>query len=247
MTMTLMKMSKKKSSNGNDDDVGRPRPTHRAWKLLRLALLWARKGGVFRRRLMMELRVVPKLLKSSFVHMLMHMQQQKQQQYYFERQLSFDKTPIFPTLKTKTSCSRSSFMCFINNIPCLNAPLALDYFDDDQVDMIINNHGYQSNDCRNCYNDDDDEDDASTARQSFLIKCDEKDDGRDIIQDDEEERVTLSPATAYKNNIYEELEESVDMKADEFIAKFYQQMKLQRQISYRNSRSRDKTDRQPKQ
>ncbi|CAN6693639.1 unnamed protein product [Malus baccata var. baccata] len=231
-TMTMMKMSKKKSSNG-DDDVGRPRPTHRAWKLLRLALLWARKGGVFRRRLTMELRVVHKLLKSSLAHMLM--QQQQQQQYYFERQLSFDNTPIFPTLKMKTSCFRSSSMRFIN-IPCLNPPLVVDYFDDDQVDMIINNHEDQSENRRDCYYDDD-EDDDSTARQSFLIKCDEDDDGRDIIQDDEEKQVPLSPASASNNNnMYEEeeeeLEESVDIKADEFIAKFYHQMKLQRQISY---------------
>ncbi|KAK4779877.1 hypothetical protein SAY87_015983 [Trapa incisa] len=36
----------------------------RAWSLVRLTLLWARKGGFFKRRFTVELRLLPKLIKS---------------------------------------------------------------------------------------------------------------------------------------------------------------------------------------
>ncbi|RWV81518.1 hypothetical protein GW17_00057052, partial [Ensete ventricosum] len=36
----------------------------RAWRLLRMALLWARKGGVFKRGIFVNLRIVPGYLKS---------------------------------------------------------------------------------------------------------------------------------------------------------------------------------------
>ncbi|KAL6271913.1 hypothetical protein ACE6H2_028824 [Prunus campanulata] len=192
----MMKMSKKSSINGDHHhhhhhpDVGR-----RAWKLLRLALLWARKGGVFRRRLMMELRVVPNFLKS-LAH---HHHDRNDNQYYCERQLSFDKTPIFPTLKMNRRTSSSS-MRFIN-IPCLNPPLVLDFHDHHEVDMIINNHDQLDD-------EDDDDDEGMITEDGTIINVREEKGCAD----------------------YED--ELVDIKADEFIAKFYQQIKLQRQISY---------------
>lgn len=157
-----------------DDRVGR-----RAWKLLRMALIWARKG-----RLMMELRVVTKFLKS---HLAAASTKSRPQIHYFERQLSFDKTPLF-----NLKMHRPPSMRF--NIPCLNPPPVL--HDDDD-------------------NDDDDDDDL------------DQDDGHDL----EDQGITLSTQDVYgAAAAYED--EAVDRKADEFIAKFYQQIKLQRQISY---------------
>lgn len=153
-----------------DDRVGR-----RAWKLLRMALLWARKG-----RLMMELRVVTKFLKS---HLAAASTKSRPQIHYFERQLSFDRTPLF-----NLKMHRPPSMRF--NIPCLNPPPVL--HDDDDLDQ----------------NDGDDLEDQGIPLST-----------QDVYD----------AAAAYED-------EAVDRKADEFIAKFYQQIKLQRQISYIQNR-----------
>lgn len=153
-----------------DDRFGR-----RAWKLLRMALLWARKG-----RLMMELRVVTKFLKS---HLAAASTKSRPQIHYFERQLSFDKTPLF-----NLKMHRPPSMRF--NFPCLNPPPVL-------------------------HDDDDNDDDL------------DQDDGDDL----EDQGITWSTQDVNGEAApYED--EAVDRKADEFIAKFYQQIKLQRQISY---------------
>ncbi|CAL9029106.1 unnamed protein product [Prunus brigantina] len=130
----MMKMSKKSINGDHRHHHHHPDMGRRAWKLLRLALPWVRKGSVFRRRLMMELRVVPNFLKS-LAH---HNHHRNDNQYYFEGQLSFDKTPIFPTLKLNRQTSSSSMRLI--NIPCLNPPLVLDFDDHHEIDMIINNH-----------------------------------------------------------------------------------------------------------
>lgn len=135
----------------NFDDV-----VHRAWNRLRLALLCVRKskgGGALRRRLeIMELRLVPKYLKC-LGHASSTSPPTDQTSYYYERELSFDKTPVF-----HVKMHRPSSMRF--HIPCINPQV--DHFDHD--------------------------DDQEAAE--------------------------------------------IDKRAEEFIAKFYQQMKLQRQISY---------------
>ncbi|PON72427.1 cotton fiber protein [Trema orientale] len=164
-----------------NNDVAR-----RAWNVLRLALLWARKGGVFKRRLMTELRLLPKFVKS-----LGHDTPRRDRiSYYGERQLSFDKTPIFPALKVNGSSSMRYF-----HIPCLNPP-PVDFdceFGDGQDDDVYG--AYDKYEC---------------GRKSFLIK------GGDCVdqEDDHDE------------------EENIDTRADEFIAQFYEQIKMQRQISY---------------
>ncbi|KAJ4838642.1 hypothetical protein Tsubulata_004235 [Turnera subulata] len=164
------------------------RVSHRAWHILRLALLWARKGGVFKRRLMMELRVVPKFLKG-----LGHTASRDQLRYG-ERELSFDKTPIF-----HVKMHRPNSMRF--NIPCITPQVDFDY-DFDQVSE--------------CYDQD------RAGRISFL---------KDAEDDDEGEEYGYEVACEEEKNIAEE-EEGIDLRAEEFIAKFYEQMKLQRQISY---------------
>ncbi|KAL5560963.1 hypothetical protein UlMin_030710 [Ulmus minor] len=141
----------------------------RAWNVLRLALLWARKGGVFKGRLVMEF---PKFIKN-----IGH--STPRDRIHFEREFSFDKTPIFPV-----KFHGSSSMRF--HIPCLNPPTVdFDYVFDSQDDDNVSYDHY------NC----------ERGRKS-------------VVKDEEEE------------------EENIDSKAEEFIANFYQQIKLQRQISY---------------
>ncbi|XP_050376059.1 uncharacterized protein LOC126793551 [Argentina anserina] len=164
----------------------------RAWKLLRIALLWPRKGGVLKHHLTM-LRVVPKFLKN---HLGTNASTKSRPQiHYFERELSFDKTPLF-----NLKMHRPPSMRFI--IPCLNPPLVLQ---DDDDHLFHSDKYYDEN-----------------GGDSDL---DENGGDSDLA-------ITLSEdynAAPYSCANYED--EAVDRKADEFIAKFYQQMKLQRQIS----------------
>lgn len=147
---------------------------HRAWNLLR----WARKGGGFRCWVVMDqLRMVPKYLKrlghtapSTHIH-------------YFERQLSFDKTPIFHVKMHRPSSMRFH----LPHIPCLN-PHVGDFDDDDN------------------------------GRKSSAL-----------IIHDEDQYYHGYEGTCQEIG-YDE--EGIDERAEEFIAKFYKQMKLQRQISY---------------
>lgn len=159
-----------------NDDIGR-----RAWNILRLALLWARKGGVFKRRLTMELRLVPKFIKS------LGSANQSDKIHYGERELSFDKTPIFHVKMHRPNSMRFH----LPRIPCLTPQVDFDYDFD---------------------GGDDDQYSYDSGRKSFL---------KGAAGDDEEADETASYG-----------EESIDMRAEEFIANFYHQMKLQRQISY---------------
>ncbi|KAK2649592.1 hypothetical protein Ddye_017081 [Dipteronia dyeriana] len=143
---------------------------NRTWKLLRMALLWTGKGGVLRRRLMMEFKVVPKFIKN-----LKNSSNSRDQLHYGERELSFDKTPIF-----HFKMHRPASMRFL--IPCITPQADFDLDNDDDYDQ---NYGY--------------------GTDSYLKN------------DDQEE---------------EEEEEGIDSRAEKFIAKFYDQIKMQRQISY---------------
>ncbi|XVF15179.1 hypothetical protein REPUB_Repub09cG0128200 [Reevesia pubescens] len=82
-----MNMPKKKSSLVAD----------KAWNLLRLALLWARKVGVFKRGI--NVKGLGDKAPSDQIH-------------YLERQLSFDKTPDFHVKKDRlTGSMRFLFPC----------------------------------------------------------------------------------------------------------------------------------------
>lgn len=162
--------------NIKNRDVGQ-----RAWNILRLALLWARKGGIFKRRMVMEMRLLPKYLRR-----LAHASPSTPHQlYYCERQLSFDKTPIFP---------RPTSMRFhLPHIPCIKPHVDFDYdFDVDDDEDNNNNNDHDLHLCIQEY-------------------------GSEGCQQEHEN---------------EEEQSGIDVRAEEFIAKFYQQMKLQRQISY---------------
>ncbi|XP_010268054.1 PREDICTED: uncharacterized protein LOC104605126 [Nelumbo nucifera] len=179
-------MAKKKT------DLGR-----RAWNLLRLVLLWARKGGIIKRGLMMDLRrLLPNHIKN-----LCNAADRDSIRPYGERELSFDKTPLFHFKMHRPPSLRFQF-------PCLNPPhvdfdfdFKGDYLDD--IDGICNQGG----------------------RNSFLIKADDDEKEEDYGGDwDDTQTSEMFPCQEEEGNI--------DLKAEKFIANFYEQIKLQRQISY---------------
>jgi hypothetical protein len=173
----------------------------RAWNMLRLSLLWARKSGVFRRKLATELRLVPKYLKR-----LGHTTTPTNQIHYFERELSFDETPMFNVKMYRPS----SLRFHLPHIPCINPHVDFDYdFNDDDIVEYDN------------------------GRKSDLV--DEGDYDEEFYHG-----VELCEEMGFREEVQEG--EGIDKRADEFIAKFRQQMRLQRQISllqYKETPSRD--------
>uniref|UniRef100_A0A803M7L9 Uncharacterized protein n=1 Tax=Chenopodium quinoa TaxID=63459 RepID=A0A803M7L9_CHEQI len=123
----------------------------RAWRRLRIILLWAQEGGLLKCRLMAELRHMPKQLKG-------HYKKSKDMIQYGERQLSFDETPMIHFRMSRPSSLRSFL-------------------------------GSNVEDCQ---------EDENEVCEEAVVRGDSR----------------------------------IDDKADEFIARFYEQMKLQRQISY---------------
>lgn len=166
----------------------------RAWNILRIALLWARKGGVLRRRLMLNF---PKYIKS-----VRHNHGGGDTLRYGERQLSFDTTPVIHVRMHRPSSLRFK----LPHIPCIN-PAQVDFdFDFDDG----NDYGF--------YYDD-------IARKSFLKSAEDN-------EQEEEYYGEVDEVYAHDESEEQAARNDIDMKADEFIAKFYKQMKLQRQISY---------------
>ncbi|ESQ37876.1 hypothetical protein EUTSA_v10029373mg [Eutrema salsugineum] len=163
--------------------ISRSAITHKVWSLVRMALLWGRKGGVFKRWHLFELRNLFSKHLKALAH---HNNGDRYLSRYGERQLSFDETPLF-NVKKKVYHHPTS-MRFL--LPCIAPPVEFeddfgmdgqDYFDE------VRSYGY---------------DESCTEKRDRTAK------------DDEEE------------------EKGVDVRAEEFIAKFYEQIKLQRQISY---------------
>ncbi|GMQ00115.1 hypothetical protein CsSME_00047338 [Camellia sinensis var. sinensis] len=160
----------------------------RAWNILRLALLWARKCVVFKiKRLMMDLRRFHKFLKT-LARYSTDCHRSATTIHYGEHQFSFDNTPIIHVKMHRPSSMRFK----MPRIPCINHL---------QVDFDYDFESNGDNDCEmNCdFIDDDDR-----ARKSFL-KCGNEDDCEDIVACDDE---------------------GIDLKVKQFIAKFYEQMKM---------------------
>ncbi|XP_048132748.1 uncharacterized protein LOC115757010 [Rhodamnia argentea] len=158
-------------------------PRKGTWNLLRLVLLWARKGGALK----LQLRLVPKFLKT------IGQATPSSQIWYGERELSFDKTPVVHVKMHRPGSMR----CHLPHIPCINPHVDLDPEFDDEDDQLC--YGYDA------------------ARKSFL-----ENGGREETHFDEE----------VDGRMDMEEEQEIDTRAEEFIARFYEQMKLQRQISY---------------
>ncbi|XP_057776653.1 uncharacterized protein LOC130995399 [Salvia miltiorrhiza] len=148
--------------------------SRRAWDVIRLALLWARRGGVFKNRLAINMSLLQKGIRK-----LRHSHHHAPPLVYGERELSFDDTPVIHVKMHRPSSLRFK----MPHIPCIKPHVDFDYdfeFDDDRDEI----YGYGAEE-----------------------------------EDDEDEEVNIG-------------DEEVDLKAEEFIANFYKQMKLQRQISY---------------
>ncbi|KAF7152984.1 hypothetical protein RHSIM_Rhsim01G0289200 [Rhododendron simsii] len=166
-------MQKKKSGVAN-----------RAWNLLRLALLWARKGGVFKLGLMLDLRrLFPKFLKSGLIG---QSSAQRAAIYYGERELSLDDTPIINVKMRRPSSLRFR----LPHIPCINPQVDFDFNFDDNKELL-SRYKYEYDE----------------GRKSFSNGGD--DENCEVCED-----------------------EGIDAKAEQFIAKFYEQMRMQRQVSY---------------
>nr|XP_009796597.1 PREDICTED: uncharacterized protein LOC104243143 [Nicotiana sylvestris] len=184
------KMQKKKSA------VAR-----RAWNILRLALLWARKGGIFRNRhLIADLRLLPKYIKS-----LRHTDDYGYGVgpgvlHYGEREFSFDDTPIIHVKMHRPASLRFK----MPNIPCIKPQVDFDFnFENDHHLDDEMYHGY----------------DDDVPRRSFLKGAD------DDNEDDEYASCEVTREISCPGD------EAIDMKAEQFIAKFYEQIKLQKQMS----------------
>ncbi|KAL4558914.1 hypothetical protein LXL04_037119 [Taraxacum kok-saghyz] len=158
-------------------DMGR-----RAWNVLRLALLWARKGGVF---------ACKKRLMQLQLH-LSHSNKRLGSLQVGDRQLSFDATPIIHIRMHRPNSMRFH----LPHIPCINPQV--DDHDFDFDDLSDTDYSYHQ------------------SRRSFLITNGQDDHEEEEVEEKEEMRE----------------EEGIDVKAEEFIANFYHQLKLQRQISY---------------
>ncbi|XP_075524030.1 uncharacterized protein LOC142556450 [Primulina tabacum] len=122
----------------------------------RLALLWARKGGVFRDKLSIGLTIFYQRIISRIHHS--EQQQQGGALIYGDRQFSFDESPM---IYIKMHRPASSFRFKLPNISC--------------------------------------------------VRFDFESEEEHVVDDDDEE--------------------GIDLKAEEFIAKFREQMRLQRQMS----------------
>ncbi|KAJ0978576.1 hypothetical protein J5N97_014050 [Dioscorea zingiberensis] len=152
----------------------------RAWRLLRAALVWVRKGGAFKRSLLLALK-----LSGARQHNRLH---------YFEREFSFNETPSF---RLKLHRPR---------IPCINPPQAFYYSEDDQ--------------------------DSTAAINVFFNGCN-ADHDHDLIDQEDYYNIQEFKGQGEEDDIDDDEqvdhEQEIDSKAEEFIAKFYQEIKLQRQ------------------
>lgn len=177
---------------GESKKKSRSIATQRAWSLVRMALLWGRKGGIFKRWHMFELRNLFSKHLKALSHHNNGSDNGRYLSRYGERQLSFDETPIF-----NVKMHRPASMRFL--LPCIAPPVDFDYDFDGRDDADdVRSYGYYVDSCTE--------------------KCDRTD----------------------KDGHHEEEEENgVDVRAEEFIANFYEQIKLQRQISYLQYKERN--------
>ncbi|KAK4379863.1 hypothetical protein RND71_001725 [Anisodus tanguticus] len=157
----------------------------RAWNVLRLALIWARKGGIFKNRHLVDLRLLPKYIKRLRYSNDYSYGIGPRALHYGDREFSFDDTPIIHVKMNRPASLRFK----MPNIPCIKPQVDFDNDYERDDEMYPNNNDY-------------------THRKSLNIE-------------DE-----------YASCEVSEGDEAIDMKAEEFIAKFYEQIKLQRQISY---------------
>ncbi|GAA0150980.1 hypothetical protein LIER_37215 [Lithospermum erythrorhizon] len=200
---------------------------HRAWKLVRLALLWTRKGGVLRDRIVMDLRLLPKYFKR-----LRHQENNHRAVYYGERQLSFDETPIFRHKMHRPSSLRFK----MPQMPCIKPQVDFDYDFDYDYNNSNNTYDDENNKCY--YNDfprksSSGDDSLRKSRSSESTSGDDEEEEYDDSSFETFEELHNDSIISYRpSDVKNDHENEIDLKAEKFIATFYEQMKLQRQTSY---------------
>ncbi|PSR85962.1 LIM domain-containing protein [Actinidia chinensis var. chinensis] len=101
---------------------------HRACNILRLALLWARKGGAFKRRLITDLRSLSKFLKN------LGQSTKQSTKHYGDHELSFENTPIIHIKIHRPSSINFWMPC----VPCISPKGDLG-LDDDKHNFEFDN------------------------------------------------------------------------------------------------------------
>jgi hypothetical protein len=165
----------------------------KAWRLLRLAVLWARKGSAAH-----SLRLLRTLRHGGGGR--------KDQLRYGEREFSMDETPAF---RFRTPSAR-----VLRFIPCI-APAVPDTparYGEDRY--------FFCHDAR--------ERDEGCAVGDYYYEDGEPSECGAVEGPEDEQLLERAMAEVAEGGE----DAGVDVKADEFIAKFYAQMKLQRQISW---------------
>ncbi|XP_066351899.1 uncharacterized protein [Miscanthus floridulus] len=196
----------------------------RAWRLLRLAVLWARKGGAAHTHSLRLLRTLRR--HGHGLAGLGGARGDRDRLRHGEREYSIDETPAF---RFRTPSAR-----VLRLIPCI-APAVPDtpglYGDDDHRYFFATAAAREM-----------DEDDAGYYRYG-----DDPRSARDVEEEEEELSCCGDDEQLLEHVVVEACRAStagsavagdngedagVDVKAEEFIARFYAQMKLQRQISW---------------
>ncbi|GAA0153138.1 hypothetical protein LIER_44106 [Lithospermum erythrorhizon] len=187
----------------------------RAWKLVRLALLLKRKGGDLRDKIVMDLRLVPKYFKS-----LRHEKNNHGALYYGERELSFDETPIIHLKMHRPSSLRFK----MPQMPCIKPQVDFDY----DFDYDYNNRSDKYDGGNKYYYNDSPRKSSSESTSGD----DEEKEYDDSSYETLEELHNASIISYRPSNAENDNGNEIDLKAEKFIAAFYEQMKFQRQVSY---------------
>ncbi|KAF8721550.1 hypothetical protein HU200_023058 [Digitaria exilis] len=190
----------------------------RAWRLLRLAVLWARRGGAAH-----SLRLLRTLRRHG--HGIAGGGGRGDRLRYGEREFSIDETPAF---RFRTPSAR-----VLRLIPCI-APAVPD------TPGLYGDDRYFFRDAAARELEEEEDDDEAPYGYRGEREGDDDQEGDELLSscggdDDEEllERVVAEACRASTGGGSVGGEDAgVDVKAEEFIARFYAQMKLQRQISW---------------
>ncbi|XP_066381510.1 uncharacterized protein [Miscanthus floridulus] len=194
----------------------------RAWRLLRLAVLWARKGGVAAH----SLRLLRTLRRHGHgLAVLAGARGDRDRLRCGEREYSIDETPAF---RFRTPSAR-----VLRLIPCI-APALPDtpglYGDDDHRYFFAAAaaRGMDEEGAGYCCYGGDDPRSSRDVEEEELSCCG---DDEQLLERVLAEACRASTAGSVVAGDGGE-DAGVDVKAEEFIARFYAHMKLQRQISW---------------
>ncbi|KAM0899149.1 hypothetical protein ACQ4PT_021453 [Festuca glaucescens] len=175
----------------------------KAWRLLRLAVLWARKGSAAH-----SLRLLKTLRRGGLG---LHGRRNDGRLRYGEREFSIDETPAF-RFHTPSARVLRFIPCiapaFVPETPCV-------YGEDRYFFCDASRERDDDEGCVGDYYDDDGEPSECGVEDEQLL-----------------ERAMMEASCGNVEAAEGAEDAGVDVKADEFIAKFYAQMKLQRQISW---------------